>query len=106
MGEAFEFSIESSALGIDILEVFELGGQSGLQRPLKLKPDFGQPLTVCLRPVGLALSVDEAMIAEHAADTKLGRFAIDLIGVSQPQEPAQRLLVLAGDVDWGKGALR
>jgi hypothetical protein len=100
--EAFEFSIEGSALGIDILEVLELGGQSRLQRTLEFESELGQPLSVRLCPVGLALAVDEAVVAEHTADTKLGRFAVDLIGISQAQESAKRLLVLGGDVDRGE----
>jgi hypothetical protein len=100
--EAFEFSIEGSALRIDILEVLELGGQSSPQRPLEFEPEFGEPLPMCLCPIGLALAVDKTVVAQHAADTKLGRFAVDLIGVSQPQESAKGLLVFGGDVDRGE----
>jgi len=104
VSEAFEFGIKSLTLGLEILEMFELGRQGGLEGPFEIEAEFGEPLTVFFRPCGYSVTVDEAMIAEHTADTKFGCFAVNLISGSQSQKPAECLLILGGDMDGSKVA--
>jgi len=88
VGEALEFGVESFPLGLEVLKVFEFGGQSGLKWAVEFEPKFSQPLSVFLRPSGFAFCEDEAVVTEHAGDAIFGGFAIDLIRIAQPQESA------------------
>jgi hypothetical protein len=82
LGEALEFCVESFALSLEVLEVFEFGGQSGLKWAAKFEPEFGQPLPVFLGPCGFGFREDEAVVTEHAGDAIFGGFAIDLVGIA------------------------
>jgi hypothetical protein len=88
LGEALEFRVESFPLSLEVLEVFEFGGQSGLEWAVEFESEFGQPLPVFFRPGGFSFLEDEAVVTKHARDAIFGGFAIDLIGIAQPQEPA------------------
>jgi hypothetical protein len=93
---AFEFGVESQALGFEILE---FDGQSSLGRALEGVAELGEPQSVFLGPGGLAVSKDKAMISEYAGDAVFGGLAVDLISRSQSQGPSQGFLVFIGDMN-------
>jgi hypothetical protein len=98
----FEFGVESLALRLEILKMFEFDGQSGLERTFEGAAELGQPESVLLGPGGLALGEDKAMVAENAGDPMFGGGAVDLIAGSQAEQSTQGFLVFGRHMDGGE----
>ena len=77
--------VEDCTLHLQVLEVFEFGGNGGVKRPLELIPYLGQPLPMFLGPGGFTFGEDVTVITQDAGDAVFGGRAITLIGVSNPQ---------------------
>jgi len=82
--------------------MFKLSGECGLERSCEVMALLAEPLAVAFRPGGFAIAIDQAMVEKHPGDAMLRGFALRLIGVTQPKQSAQRLLVFGGDVDGGE----
>ena len=63
-GKAFEVSVDGALLSFKILKMFELDGQSGLERAVKDLSKGSEPLAVLFGPGGLALGEDVSVVAQ------------------------------------------
>lgn len=72
----FEFSVEGSALSLEVLEVFDLDGQGGLEGSFEGDSELVEPLAVFFGPGGFTLGEDEAVVAEYSGNTVFGGLAV------------------------------
>jgi hypothetical protein len=91
-------------LHVDVLEVFEFGGESGLKGTFELLTELSQPPAVGFGPGGFAFGEDEAVVPQDPGDPVSGGGGVTLIGIAKPKEPSQGLLLLGWDMDGGEMA--
>ncbi len=79
LGQAFELGVKSVPLHLEVLEMFELSGQSDVEWPFTLLTQPGEPLTMSLSPGACPLAIDEAPVQEDPGDPVLCRLAAGLL---------------------------
>jgi hypothetical protein len=53
---------------LEILEVFEFGGEGCMEWTIKFVSKLREPAAMCFGPSSLSLTEDESVIAKHAGD--------------------------------------
>jgi hypothetical protein len=91
--------VESLALHLEVLEMFEFRREGDLERPRECAALLGKPPAVTFGPGGSSLPVDQAVVEKRSGDPMLGRFALGLVGEPQPKKAAKGFLVFGGNMD-------
>jgi hypothetical protein len=102
LGVANDLIVEYATLGLEILEVFELGGECGVHRPIKFVPQTSEALAMGFRPLGFTFVVDMSVVEQHPGDTMLGRSDIADVLVTQTDQTSQGFLLPGRHVDRGE----
>ena len=78
--------------------MLELGRQGRGQRSCEGLAQLAEPAAVLLGPGALAFGEDVAVVAEDARDAVHGGRAVGVIGLPQPEQPPEGLVVLIGNM--------
>jgi hypothetical protein len=91
-------------LHVDVFKMLEFSGEGGLERAFELLTELRELSAVGFGPGGLTFGEDEAVVTQDPGDPVPGAGGVALIGIAEPEQPSQSLLLLGGDVDGGEVA--